>query len=206
MNKELIKKYKAEFDYWLNGGKLLFQYLSNSTDTPIEDYWIEDNTPFMSNTLDVVIVINDEYVEFRKALAEGKTVQYTDSNGETKSLDAWDNICWKQFKGCVNNYRIKPDEPKFKVGDWITYEDDYGQIIAVRSDRYETQWTKRKSCDWIDRNCYTLWTPTEGELACWYNYFRKDNTIYQVGYVTKEVLDSYDHIVPIEFIQTLKDK
>ena len=30
MNKELIKKYKAEFDHWLNGGELLYAYIDDT--------------------------------------------------------------------------------------------------------------------------------------------------------------------------------
>ena len=29
MNKELIKKYKAEFNHWLNGGELLYSYIDD---------------------------------------------------------------------------------------------------------------------------------------------------------------------------------
>lgn len=80
MNKELVKQYKTEFDYWLNGGTLLTG-LRNLVSNQIKWYpsiinhFIEDST---SN--EILITINDEYVEFRKAIVEGKTIQYRSIN------------------------------------------------------------------------------------------------------------------------------
>lgn len=112
MNKELIKKYKAEFNYWLNGGEVLFFTWKwyNSKDNP--------GTTFNHSEPEKIkhYIINDEYVEFRKALAEGKTVQYyVDGFAGWQDVDSIGNhgISGK------NNYRIKPEEPQFKVGDWV---------------------------------------------------------------------------------------
>ena len=68
MNKELILKYKTEFDYWLNGGKLLIR--DND-----EDIWINmTEVHWDMNHETVSIIINDEFSELRKALCDGKTI------------------------------------------------------------------------------------------------------------------------------------
>lgn len=89
MNKQLIITYFEEFDHWLNGGKLLAYYKKDDdpkwwTDEESISYGGNDN---FSNIIEkslstdyVLIVMDDEYVEFRKALAEGKTLQYNHCN------------------------------------------------------------------------------------------------------------------------------
>lgn len=63
MNKELIKTYFEEFKHWLNGGKLQVKF--------VNDPWEEAPEGIFSyNTVNFVLVIDDEYVEFRKAMAE----------------------------------------------------------------------------------------------------------------------------------------
>ena len=68
MNKELIKTYFEEFRHWLNGGKVLSKYtlLAEWSHHQTEDIWrIPDK-----DISKVLIVIDDEYREYRKALAE----------------------------------------------------------------------------------------------------------------------------------------
>ena len=109
MNKELIKKYKAEFDHWLNGGKLQAKFVNNHWEEAPEDI-------FSYSMVNFVLVIDDKYVEFRRALAEGKTIQYY--------VDGF--VGWQDVKSLnqsymhPNSFRIKP-EPKFKVGDWVIH-------------------------------------------------------------------------------------
>ena len=117
MNLELIRKYEKEFLHMLHGGKVLMGKKDPITNTT--KWYPSVLNPFVETSDTTVVVINDEYCTYRKALADGKTIQYMNSNCEIKSLDEWDNIGWKQFKGCVENYRIKLEEPKFKVGDWV---------------------------------------------------------------------------------------
>lgn len=116
MNKALINKYKAEFDHWLAGGSIQHKpaYIGHSR-------WIKSPTDYSWTSGDYILVIDDEYVEFRKALAEGKTIE--GNVNWKKSYDYWKEIradkedvltAWKP-----NCLRIKPDEPVFKVGDWI---------------------------------------------------------------------------------------
>ena len=119
MNKELIKKYSKEFNHWINGGKVLSKYtlLPEWSDNQTEDIWRIPSKDISK----VLIVINDEYVEFRKAFAEGKTVQYQDCFSKE-----WLDMKTDHFHGSSDKfyegvYRIKPEEPKFKVGDWVVH-------------------------------------------------------------------------------------
>ena len=73
-------------------------------------------------------IINDEFVEIRKALAEGKTVQYNFGNHGINKKDFPNK--WKDLdiligiladKASPKNYRIKPEEPKVKIGDWCWF-------------------------------------------------------------------------------------
>ena len=64
MNKELINKYKLEFDYWLNGGKILYKHTNSNA------WWNEEPWSYSISYV-TAIIIKDEYVELRKALAEG---------------------------------------------------------------------------------------------------------------------------------------
>ena len=118
MNKELIKTYKTEFDHWLNGGEVLFFTWKwyNSKDNP--------KTTFNHrNPNDVkYYVINDEFVEIRKALVEHKTIQYNFGNYGIDRKD-FPNT-WKDLdqsigiladRACPENYRIKSEPTTTKL-------------------------------------------------------------------------------------------
>lgn len=135
MNKELILKYKREFEYWLNGGKILMHY-GKWVPVGLDAKW-----EFFISELEKIgclgYIIDDEYVEFRKALAEGKTIQFNFGNSDPHKQD-FPNV-WKDLDLSIGilsdrahpeNYRIKPEpeESKFKVGDWVTAQ---GVILQI---------------------------------------------------------------------------
>ena len=78
MNIKMIKKFKQEFDHFIKNGKESIiacekQYLSrNGWDVDaqylFESCWFDPEK--------YLIVINDVFVKFRKALAKGKIIQY----------------------------------------------------------------------------------------------------------------------------------
>ena len=128
MNKELIRKYKAEFDHWMDDGKLQAYYKIDD----IPKWWTDEESinhggnDNFSNILqisldanDVLIVIDDAYVEFRKALAEGKIIQLKiiQLDEAAKFSDpnrGWVDLSCKSFGSSthlfpVNYYRIKPE-------------------------------------------------------------------------------------------------
>ena len=122
MNKELIKKYKAEFDHWLNGGELLYAYIDdtfswknmNAIDKNIHPVYARN--PFQISEYHIII-INDEYVEFRKALAEGKTIQMYCKYDDVPPF--WDDMTEViksiGFVMTKDNYRIKPEDLPKKI-------------------------------------------------------------------------------------------
>ena len=115
MNKELIKKYKVEFNYWLNGGELLYSYIDDKLLWKSMDEIDKNTYPvYIRNPFQLsehhIIIINDEYVEFRKALAEGKTVEFKHPQVGYKD---WEIVTQEHlFQSVVpgREYRIKPEE------------------------------------------------------------------------------------------------
>ena len=159
MNKEVIKTYFKEFTHWLNGGELL--QATYFGDKPVT-LWI---TPDIIDwKLDVKYIINDEYVEFRKALAEGKTVQcFRMMGGEWIDLGECNDV-HQNFEGLLKNYRIKPDEPEFKVGEYVIDTEDSNAIkrmnetMLAHSTKHYKRWTLEEADDdeWVlawDEDC-----------------------------------------------------
>ncbi len=179
MNKELIKTYFEEFKHWLSGGNVQVYYKKDDepkwlTDEECIEYEGHDNfSHIMQNSLepeDVLIIINDKYATYRKALAEGKIVEVaTDYNDVDGYI--WKSMEDKEFHHFnVDEIRIKPEEPKFKVGDWLIeiYSGSYAKVLEVikkdllRVNLYDSNATiTTESTDFI------LWQPKLGEW-CWF--------------------------------------
>lgn len=171
MNIELIKKYKAEFDHWLNGGIILFKFKDNR-----EFYNFNWNESI--EEVDY-IVINDEYVEFRKALAEGNTIQCNQSG-------YWEDLNHiPLFNQNISNYRIKPEEPQFKVGDFVRIIPkskraltNYGNQNSIGIVKYVTDplinVKTTNTTSWFELEDCIKYTAQEGEL-CWFADSLKKN-------------------------------
>ena len=146
MNKELIKKYKKEFDHFLNGGDLLTRTKSNF----IWNDKINEDLMWNFEIQDIDIIINDEFSELRKALCDGKTVQ-----AYYKFNNTWNYIIKPEFKDNVSNYRIKP-ESEFKIGDFVR-DIISGKVSQINNEDIANG---KYSQD-------TKWEPFTGEL-CWF--------------------------------------
>lgn len=166
MNKELIKKYKNEFNHWLNGGEIL-TYDNHHCIWHIlhpDSKWdftkdLQEDEEYNSYGY----VINDEYVEFRKALAEGKTIQY---NPITQYHNRWDEIksISPSKTDSIKNYRIKQDEPRFKAGDWVRCSDTTKpNIIQLTKEYYPKDDAYSYKGDVVSGKFLTLWKPKQGE-------------------------------------------
>lgn len=169
MNKQLINKYKPEFDHWLNDGTVLMgkRNLSNNT----IKWYPSITNPFIEISESIIIIIKDEYFTYRKALAEGKTIEYL---GQSSNL--WQELEDANFNLHQTCYRIKPNEPnepKFKVGDFVRYVHAHTpkalEINNINGDRYYFT-NAEMSC--IEHELIT-WTPVKGEW-CWF-YNNKDS-------------------------------
>ena len=105
MNIEMIRKYKDEFDYWIDGGELIyFQEYCNR--------WIEMGNRYFDsifwNWVDgeyLKIVKNDKFSEYRIALLEGKAIQVS-----VNGLEGFIDYNKDKMGDFVehNKYRIKP--------------------------------------------------------------------------------------------------
>ena len=172
MNKELINKYKHEFDHWLNEGSVLINSDLGWCPIATEFAWS------CNISVDALLVINDEYVEFRKALTEGKTIQLNEAEKFADSNRGWVDLSCKSFGKSthlfpINYYRIKPDEPKFKVGDFVRYAYSTParalEINNINGNRYYFT-NSKMSCL---KHELDPWTPVKDEW-CWF-YDNKDS-------------------------------
>ena len=181
MNKELIKTYKVEFEHWLNGGNVQVYYKKDDepkwlTDEECIEYEGHDNfNHIMQNSLepeDVLIIIDDEYIHFRSALIEGKTVQYNFGNYGINRKD-FPNT-WKDLdpsigilsdRSCPENYRIKPERHKFKKGDWVIHN-GVAKRVTKAVDGYIDSLDNQVAVI-MKEESLELWEPREEEYF-WY--------------------------------------
>ena len=184
MNLETLKKYWNELEHYKNGGSLLARIWITDDNDGDKSYtiWYKvgcecwDINKVYNYTLDyhkVQIIINDEYSIYRKALAEGKAIEYL---GQFSNV--WHEVPEPDFNLHPTCYRIKPDEPKFKVGDFVKFTDISNkhpqQIIKIEDEVAYTEFNKCLLTQLI------LWTPVKGEW-CWFydSKFSKSTVISQ---------------------------
>ena len=169
MNLNLIRKYETEFLHMLHGGKLKYftgkEWLTYSG----VELWTASN--------DLKIIIDDQYVEFRKALVDGKTIEeryYTPTDHWGKHLSG--------FAVSPKMLRIKPKESEFKIGDWITVNGPTGPftecISGIADDTYTLSGTNI---------CYksqaSKWEPKEGEVCIFWDIGNMGAVITKLMYI-----------------------
>lgn len=155
MRKETITKYEKEFLAWCKNESVLLGAPASTHDKTL--IWREVRDFNDWEPLDTVYVLNDSYSHYRKALAEGKTIQF-----KTGDCRNWVDINDPKFSQPLTSYRVKPEEPKFKTGDWIRQGDYVIKVHRMDSDYY---YDKVKGCIAIDKA--EKWEPKRGEL-CWF--------------------------------------
>lgn len=166
MNKELINKYKHEFDHWLNEGSVLINSDLGWCPIATEFAWS------CNISVDALLVINDEYVEFRKALTEGKTIQLNEAEKFADSNRGWVDLSCKSFGKSthlfpINYYRIKPDEPKFKVGDFVRYiHTTYPRALEINNINGGRYYFINSEMSCLEHELEP-WTPVKNEW-CWF--------------------------------------
>jgi len=187
MNKQLIIDNKECFDHWLAGGKLLCK-LTTSTTAKYEQ-WLDpedsDNELAIFNDVGygAIYIINDEYSDYRKALAEGaELLQCYQGRGSTGEREP--------FNGTFNSnftYTIKPDEPKFKVGDWVCYVDqelmsDYPRVLQVSEYLDEDNIILTGFDGHNQHDELELWVPQPGEYCKFYDVDEAMFTVAPYGF------------------------
>lgn len=156
MRKQTIINYEKEFIAWCKGEPVLVGYTESKEDASKGILTWEQVESFDDwRAIDTKYVLDNEYSEFSKALAEGKVVEGFFNNHwtpmtEIKTID-------QGWVVNVSQYRIKPDEPKIKVGDWVIHPVD-GAMFKVDQSHIDVPmpWTGFK-----------LWQPQHGEW-CWF--------------------------------------
>ena len=181
MNLELIKKYEKEFLHMLHGGKLKYftgkEWLSYSS----AEIWTGNN--------DLKIVIDDIYCTYRTALAEGKIVEanYNKWVFPEISTKRWDTVTAEDFdRYGIDDLRIKPEEPKFKVGDYVRYIHTNSpkplRITNVNCERYYFENAEIVlRTDEIEK-----WEPREGEICIFWDNYTEDAFISRFDYITND--------------------
>jgi hypothetical protein len=176
MNKQLINKYWKEFCHWKDGGNVIF--LSNKNNwrniSYFANFWSLKEIGKIKS-----VVISDEYIEFRKALAEGKIIQF---NYGTKQEPDWENCDEVNeehyFSAYENFYRIKPDKPKFKAGDWTN---EKGSLEPIQlTEKYID--TINKVGSWDD---FTEWKPQRGEWCLMWKHNKDVVALEQYSNLTE---------------------
>jgi len=182
MNVEQTKEHGDVIKWWIDNPNLSVWVKDKYGETT--NGWELTNIPTWA--LDYMYVQNDKYAELRKAQADGATLQVNTING------------WKDIEPSrhisADEIRIKPDEPKFKVGDWVRCIDgsDEVEIFIIDDENIYSS---------ASDSSYELWKPTEGKLIV-LEYGEDTWIVKPYSYDFTEE----DYIKPLEFIQTLKDK
>ena len=159
MRKETIIKYEKEFLAWCKGESVLLGAPISIHDRTL--IWREVRDFKDWKHLDTVYVLNDSYSIYRKALAEGKIIQLDEAAKFSDPNRGWVDLSCKSFGGSthlfpVNYYRIKPEEPKFKVGDWV----------RVKTNTFEYDGTARISKGVKRLSKSDMWLFNENHYKC----------------------------------------
>lgn len=102
MNREVIKKYKEAFDWWLEGGKVWTK--------KGYDIWHINKLPHWGCE-DCIYIPDDEYAELRKAFWDGKKLQFIPKNMKNEKWQDWNlDDCPSKISFQTNKWRIKPKE------------------------------------------------------------------------------------------------
>lgn len=197
MRYKTIISYEKEFMAWCKGEPILVGAPKSMEDASIGKLsWRKVNSFNDWVALDTKYVINDEYVEFRKALAEGKEVLYLSGN------NIWQPFTSKNFTLPIDRYRIKPDKPKLKVGDWVKARDYTGNVIF-------TKYSKNQAFREGYYKKVEKWQPQEGEWCVFWNNNSCERTtamfshkskleiFYSIGDNTDSI--AWENIAPVTF-------
>ena len=159
MRKETILNYEKEFLAWCKGESILLGAPASMHEKPLVWREVRDFNDW--KPLDTVYVLNDSYSTYRKALAEGKSIQMLCRYDKMEPI--WDDMTEViksiGFVDVKENYRIKPEEPKFKIGDWVRDLRD-NSVFQINSVNFNLNLS-------ITNGVYIHWQPKPGEW-CWF--------------------------------------
>lgn len=166
MNKDLILKFNKEFTHVLKGGTVIVKLC----DAP-ECIWFKSEdlaNPLWEYATDKIfaICIDDEYVEYRKALREGRIIECKSADSNWKEWNSHE-----EYFDSKLNYRIRP---LYKVGDIveeaINHKWSYiGRVkdVDLFSLTYSLEGNYTRSS--AQEKKLRLWTPTEYKYYFFWN-------------------------------------
>ena len=174
MRKAIIIKYEKEFLAWCKGDSVLLGAPTSMHDKTL--IWREVRDFNDWKPLDTVYVLNDSYSDYRKALAEGKSIEFYELVDEDEFDSTKDVYKWLEWRSATPSssftktlkYRIKPEEPKFKVGNWVVNKESKQRIIKKVTSVYSDSVTVGDSTVGINViliKDLELWKPQLGELV-----------------------------------------
>ena len=172
MRKETILNYEKEFLAWCKGESILLGAPASMHEKPLVWREVRDFNDW--KPLDTVYVLNDSYSTYRKALAEGKTVQYNFGNHGINKRDFLNK--WKDLdisigiladRASPKNYRIKPEEPKFKVGDWVVeiHSTTKAQVLELFGNQIRVKFCYPDAIITTDSSDFIPWVPKKSECC-----------------------------------------
>ena len=163
MRKETIIKYEKEFISWCKGESVLLGAPTSMHDRNL--IWREVKDLDDWKPLDTVYVLNDSYSIYRKALAEGKVVEVaTDYNDVDGYI--WKSMEDKEFHYfSIDEIRIKPEGPKFKVGNWVIHNGKFKRVTKAVDGYIDS--LDNEVAVIMKEESLELWEPKEEEYF-WY--------------------------------------
>ena len=169
MRKETILNYEKEFLAWCKGESILLGAPASMHEKPLVWREVRDFNDW--KPLDTVYVLNDSYSTYRKALAEGKSIQMLCRYDKMEPI--WDDMTEViksiGFVDVKENYRIKPEEPKFKVGDWVVeiHSTTKAQVLELFGNQIRVKFCYPDAIITTDSSDFIPWKPKKGEY-CWF--------------------------------------
>lgn len=171
MRKETVIKFEKEFIAWCKGESVLKGSPMSMCNRDL--YWEEVKDFADWKALDTVYVLNDSYSTYRKAQAEGKTIQFKPSrDSDFKDINMSLDSYVKEYPHfSVSRYRIKSEEPEFKVGDWVRNSicrSDIGKVLEFTDEDYP-----KTVCLTHNEHCFLRWEhwKPQSEEWCWNTVF-----------------------------------
>lgn len=205
MNIQQIEKHKETIQFFIdNPNKGLW-----TRNESIKE-WRKTTEPSFS--MNQIYVPNDDHHNLRKSLADGEIIEFNPNCNPERS-GIWKTDTLLDFHLEVKNYRIKPKEPKIKMGDWVK-----GISQNITGNYNITNKLQLNQAN--EDSSYIKWAPIEDELCVFkekdtdyyiVDQFLKTETYIKDGINTK--CDKhwgkssnawFEEVYPIEYIDTLK--
>jgi len=164
------------------------------------------------------IVELEKWIELYKAQANGKIIQWEQLEDRWVDLPQDHSFTDAEENGTeIEEYRIKPDESTFKVGDWVKdMHGVYCKISDIGNECviYTNNKGYRGSMDfwYLKEQGITPWQPQEGEWCVFwtedikyviakFNCYIDNKTPSYVDWDGTVMISR--NVVPLEFVQTL---